>query len=134
MLAVPEAEHVNVRNPDPAAGRRNVARRGVEDALVRAGEGAFLNGHVVDDMNAVHVQVRVRKRVSAAIERQAGGLSRAAHPARRLEDDIICEHLRKPVEIVGVKSFRSSLECFAHGHRHWISLCCRRAAHLARRS
>jgi hypothetical protein len=50
MLAVPEAEHLDVTDPNGPAGRRDVARRALEDAVVRAGECALLDGDVVDDV------------------------------------------------------------------------------------
>ena len=42
MLAVPEAKHLDVSDPDGAAGRRDIARRAMEDAIVRAGENVLV--------------------------------------------------------------------------------------------
>jgi hypothetical protein len=79
MLAVLEAEHLDITDPDGAAGRRDVAHRAVEDAVVGAGECALLDGNVVDNVKAVHIDMRVRKGAEpTAIELNAGRLSLAA--------------------------------------------------------
>src|ERR1700740_2913215 len=117
MLAVPEAEHLDVTDPNGPAGWRDVAHRALEDAVVRAGECAFLDGDVVDDVKAVHIDMRVRKGAEpVAIELNAGCLSLATQPTGRLEDDLAREHLRKPIDVVGIEGFRPPLERLAHRH------------------
>src|SRR5262245_9178266 len=65
------------------------------------------------------VHVRVRKRGEpTAVELDAGRSSLAAHPARCLEDDIVRQHLRESVDVVGVEGLRPLLERLARGHRH----------------
>ena len=83
MLAIAEAEHLNVVQPHGAAGRWDVARRAVKDSVVIPRECALLNHEFVDDVNAVDFDVRVRKGFEpAAVERDAGRLSLTAYPAR----------------------------------------------------
>ena len=53
MLAVAVAEHVDIVHGDPAAGGRDVAGRAVQDAVVGSGEGSFLDGDIVGDVDAV---------------------------------------------------------------------------------
>src|SRR5260370_6587614 len=119
MLAVPEAEHLDVGDTDGAAGRRDLAHRAVEDAVVRAGECTLLNGDVVDHVKAAHIDMRVRKGVEPARKKlNAGGFSLTMHPTGRFESDIIGKHVRETVDVVGIKSFRSSLKRFACAHIH----------------
>ena len=82
------------------------------------GECALLNGELVDDANAADLDVRVRKGAEpAAIERHAGRLSFAAHPARRYKDDLVREHFGKRFDVMGVEGVCSPLESLARGHR-----------------
>ena len=59
MRAVAVAEHVAVVRRDRAASGRNVADRAVQDAVVRSGEGAFLDGDIAADVQAVDLDVCV---------------------------------------------------------------------------
>src|SRR5262250_1291012 len=119
MLAVAKAEDLDVTDPDRAAGGRDIARRAVEDAVVRTGECALLDGDVVDDVKAVYIDVRVRKSAEPARkELNAGRLSPAADPTWRREDDIVREHCSEPTDVVGIEGFRPPLERLAHRHRH----------------
>src|SRR6478736_8379316 len=61
VLAVAEAEHLNVVHLYGAAGWWDVAHGTMKDAVVLPRECALLNGEVVDDVNAVDLDVRVRK-------------------------------------------------------------------------
>jgi hypothetical protein len=40
------------------------------------------------------------------------------HPTGRFESDIIGKHIRETVDVVVIKSFRSSFKRFACGHSH----------------
>ena len=63
--------------------------------------------------------MRVRKGAEpATIELNAGRLSLATQPTWRLEDDVVCEHFTKPIDIVGIEGLRSPLKRLAHRHRH----------------
>jgi hypothetical protein len=95
------------------------AHRAFEYAVVRACECALLDSDIADDVKAVHVDLRVGEGSEpAAVEFDAGCLSLAAQSTWRLKDDVICEHFRKPVDIVGVEGYRASFECLACRHRH----------------
>jgi hypothetical protein len=119
MLAVPKTKHLDVRNSDRATGRWNIAHRAFEHAVVRACESALLDGDVVDDVKEVHVDVRVGEGAEpAAVEFDAGCLSLPAQSTWRLKNDVIREHFRKPVDIVGVEGFRAPLERLACRYRH----------------
>ena len=67
MLAVAEAEHLDVVQADCAAGWRDVARRGVKDAVVGPAECAFLDGDVVDEVNVVDLDVPVGERADSQL-------------------------------------------------------------------
>jgi hypothetical protein len=84
-----------------------------------AGKCAFLDGNVVDDVNAVHIDMRIRKGAQpAAIELNARRLSLPTHPAWRLKDGVVREYFRKPNNVVGIERFGPSLERLAHCHGH----------------
>src|SRR5262249_52281806 len=84
--------------------------------MVRACKRAFLDDKVTECFNAMDVDVGIRKGDEPAlVELRAGRLSLAAHPWR-LEHDVVSQHRRKPVDVVGVESVCPSLESFAHGH------------------
>jgi hypothetical protein len=105
MLAVPKTEHLDISDSDGATGRWGFAHRAFEYAVVRACECALLDSDIADDVKAVHVDLRVGEGSEpAAVEFDAGCLSLAAQSTWRLKDDVICEHFRKPVDIVGVKA------------------------------
>src|SRR5262249_2492772 len=87
------------------------------DAVVGPSECAFLNGDVVDDVDAVDLDMRVGEgRKPVAEELGAGRLSLAAHPSWRREDDIVCEHLGEPVDVMGIECIRPLLEDLARSH------------------
>src|SRR5262249_47919307 len=78
VLAVAEAEHLDVVHLDRTAGWRYVAHGAAEHPVVRSGECALLDGDVVDDVQAVDLHVRVWEGGEpAAVELDAGGLSLA---------------------------------------------------------
>src|SRR4029079_5882360 len=54
----------------------------------------------------------------AAVELDARRLALAAHPARCLEDHVVREHVREPVDVVSVEGVRPPLKSLAGGHRH----------------
>ncbi len=119
VLAVAEAERLDVVHRDRAPGGRDITRRTVQGAPVGSGEGAFLNGGIAGDVQGVHLDVRVGERAEPAGEElRTGRLSVPAHPAWRGEDHIVGEHAGEPVDVVGVKGFCPLRERFAYGHRH----------------
>src|SRR5262249_14710068 len=59
VLAIAEAEHLKVIDRDGAAGGRDVPGRAVEHAVVRPGEGAFLDGNIAGDVQGVNLDVCV---------------------------------------------------------------------------
>jgi hypothetical protein len=59
MLAVAEAEHLDVIDPNGATGRRDVAHRAFEHALMRARERALLNDNVIDEVNTMYIDARI---------------------------------------------------------------------------
>ena len=69
VLAVAEAQHLDVVEADGAAGWWDVAGRGVEDAVVGPGERAFLDGDVVDEVHVVDLDVRVGEGAEASRRR-----------------------------------------------------------------
>src|SRR5262245_47973037 len=114
MFAISEVEHLDIVDCDPAACRWDVSHQTAENAHMRPGERALLDGNVADEVSGMDVDMRIRKGGEpAAEERCAGLLSVAAYPAWRPEDDIVGEHLREPVNVVGVESRRSLVESFA---------------------
>ena len=81
MLPVAVAEYVDVVHRDPAAGGCDVAGRAVQDAVVRSGEGAFLDGDVAGDVQGVNLDVCVGEGAPPAGEElSARGLAVAADP------------------------------------------------------
>src|SRR5690242_10436798 len=99
VLAVAEAEHLDVIHRDRAAGGRDVPGRTVQDALVGSGEGSFLNGDISGDVQVVDLDVRVGEGFEPAGEElSAGRLSLTGHPAWSFVDDIIGEHTGEPVD------------------------------------
>jgi hypothetical protein len=91
----------------------------VKDAVVSPAESTLLDGHVVEDVKVVHIDMCVRKGAEPAAEEfSASLLALSAQPARRFEDDIIREQRRKPFKVVSVEGFCSSLERFARRHGH----------------
>jgi hypothetical protein len=73
-------------------GRWDLAGRCVQDAGAGPGEGGLLDGNVVDDVEAIDVDVCVRERCEpAGVELDAGRLSLTAHPALRPERDVAGE-------------------------------------------
>ena len=74
---------------------------------VGSAECALLDGNVVDDVQAMDLDVRVGEGAEPATEElDAGCFSLAAHPTRRLEDDVVCEHLREPIQVMGIERVR----------------------------
>ena len=61
MLAVAEAEDLDIVHFDRAARRRNVPHGTVQNAVLRPREGAFLNCDVVDDVNGFDFDTRIRE-------------------------------------------------------------------------
>ena len=59
MPAVAEAQHLEIVQPDRAAGRRDGTRRALQDTVVRPGERALLDGDVAQDVKIVDVDVGV---------------------------------------------------------------------------
>jgi hypothetical protein len=98
MLPIPEAQHLDISDPDGASGRRDVPRRSVKDAVVSAAECTLLDGHVVEDVKVVHIDMCVRKGAEPAAEEfSASFLALSAQPTRRCEDDIVREQRCKPL-------------------------------------
>src|SRR5262249_3285685 len=89
VLAVAGVEHLDVVHGNRGAGGRDVSGRTVEDAVVRSRERALLDSHVVNDVNAVDLDMRVGERAEpAAEERGAGRPPLAGDAARRAEHDV----------------------------------------------
>jgi len=83
----------------------------------------FLNCDVVDDVNGLDFDARIREsNEPTAEECGAGRFSLAVHTAWRLEDDVVGKNFRKPVKVVGVEGGCPFFESLAYGHRHWILL------------
>ena len=61
MLAVAEAEDLDIVHFDRAACRRNVPHGTVQNAVLRPRECAFLNCDVVDDVNGFDFDTRIRE-------------------------------------------------------------------------
>src|SRR5690349_21488888 len=94
MFAVSEAEYLDVVDAYGPACRCYVAGGGVEDAVVGAGEGSFFDGDVVDDVQAVDVDVGVGEGGEPAAEELDAGLFAAAPDlAGRLEGDVVGEYV-----------------------------------------
>jgi hypothetical protein len=107
MLAVAKAEHVDIIHFDGTARRWNVSHGTVENAVLSAHECAFLNDDVVDDVNALDFDTRIREGSEPTAEEcGAGGFSLAADSAWRLESDVVGEDFRKPVKVMGVEGGR----------------------------
>src|SRR5262245_9197162 len=64
--AAAEAQDLDVLQAHGAARGRHVARRGGEDAVVRAGERALLGGDVTGEVERVDVDARVGERAEPA--------------------------------------------------------------------
>jgi hypothetical protein len=60
VLAITEVEHLHVVDCDPAACRWDVCRRTAENARMRPGERALLDGDVVDEVSSMDVDMRIR--------------------------------------------------------------------------
>jgi hypothetical protein len=80
----------------------DVACRIVEDPVVGPSESALLDGNIINDMQAVDLDVRVGEATN-----QLPSIGRptflTAHPARRSEHDVVRQHLGEPVEIMGIE-------------------------------
>ena len=61
MLAVAEAQHLDVGDLYRPAGRQHIAGGAGQYAVVRAGERAFLDCDVVDEANGVDVDAEVSR-------------------------------------------------------------------------
>jgi hypothetical protein len=61
MLAVAEAEDLDIVHFDRAACRRNVPHGTVQNAVLRPRECTFLNCDVVDDVNGFDFDTRIRE-------------------------------------------------------------------------
>jgi hypothetical protein len=73
VLAVAEAEHLDVVQADNAAVWWDVAGAAVEDSVMRSGERSLLDGDVVDDVEVVDLDVPVGEcGEAAAVELGAG--------------------------------------------------------------
>src|SRR5262245_32708311 len=68
VLAIAEAEHLDVADRDGAAGPRHLAGRAAQNARVRPAERSLLDGNVAGDVQGVDVHVRVRKGAEPAAE------------------------------------------------------------------
>src|SRR6476659_7475421 len=111
MLALAEAQDLDVAQVDGPTGWRYLACGGVKNAVVGPAEGPFLYGDVIDEVNVVDLDVPVGEGGQpAGVELDAGGLSLAAHPARCLEDDVVRQHGGEAFDVVGVKRVGPSLE------------------------
>ena len=131
MLAVAKAKHVDIVHFDAAARWWNVPHGTAENAVLRPGECAFLNCEVIDDVNGLDVDMRIRERSEPAAEEcGAGGFSLAVHSAWRLEDDIVGKDFANPSMSWALKVAVPSFESLTRGHCHWILL---RIANCGRR-
>ena len=61
MLAVAKAEHLNVVHFDRTARWWDVPRGTAKNAVLRPGERALLNRDVVDEVNGLDVDARIRE-------------------------------------------------------------------------
>ena len=61
MLAIAKAKHLDVVHSDRAAGRWNVTHGTVENAVLRPHECAFFNCDVIDDVNRMDFDLRIRE-------------------------------------------------------------------------
>src|SRR6516164_2208847 len=119
VLAVAEAEHLDVGHRDRPSGGRDAAARAGQGASVGSREGALLDGDVAVHVQRVYLDVRVGERAEPAREELgAGRLAPAADPAGRLEDDVVGQHAGEPVDVMGVERLRSPYERLLRGHRH----------------
>src|SRR5215472_8075785 len=119
MLAVLEAEHLDVADANGAACWRHVTRRAMKNAKLSTGERALLHGNIVDNVQVVHVDMRIGEGAEPATEElNTGRLSLAAQATRRLEGDIVRERFRKSLDVVCVEGFRPPFEGLSHGPRH----------------
>jgi hypothetical protein len=72
--------------------------------VVRPGEGALLDGHIVAEVHGVDLDMRVGESAEPTSEEpSAGRFARTTHPARRAEHDVVRQDGREPVEIMGVE-------------------------------
>ena len=119
VLAVAEAEHLEIVHRDRAAGGRDITSRTVQGALVGSGEGAFLDGDISGDVDAVDLDMRIGEGLEPVGEElRAGRLSLAVDPAWCAENGVVGEHAGEPVDVVGVEGLRALVERLAYGHRH----------------
>jgi catechol 2,3-dioxygenase-like lactoylglutathione lyase family enzyme len=103
--AVTEALHLDVAGCDAAAGGRDVAGRGVQDAIVGAGEGALLDSDIAGDMQGVDLHVRVGEGAEPFREELGAGLPPlTAHPAWRMKYDVVREHVGELADVMGVEA------------------------------
>jgi hypothetical protein len=61
MFAISKAEHLDIVHFDGAACRRNVPHRTVKNPALRPPEYAFLDCDVVDDVNGLDFDTRIRE-------------------------------------------------------------------------
>jgi hypothetical protein len=116
VFAIAEAEYLYVVQYDRAASWRDILCTTSKNATVRTCECAFLYCDIIQYVEAMDLDVRVRKGDKPApIELHTGRLSLAANP-RRLEDDVVREHRRKSLDVVSVESVCSFLENFSRSH------------------
>ena len=119
MLTVAKAEHVDIVQLDGAARRWNVPHGTGENAVLRPHERAFLNYDVVDDVNGMDFDTRIREGSEPTAEEcGAGRFSLAVHTAWRLENDVVGKDFRKPVKVMGVEGGCPLFESLARGHCH----------------
>jgi hypothetical protein len=83
----------------------------------------FLNCDVVDDVNGLDFDARIREsNEPTAEECGAGRFSFAVHTAWCLENDVVRKDFRKPVQGMGLEGGCSLFESLARGHCHSILL------------
>jgi hypothetical protein len=85
MLAVAKAEHLNVVYIDRAARWWDVPRGTAENAVLRSGEFTLLDCDVVDDVNGLDVDARIREGGEPAAEDAA----QAAFPSPCIPPDAL---------------------------------------------
>ena len=73
MLAVSEAEYVDIVQGDPAAGGRDVTGRAVQHAVAGPGEGAFLDRDIAGEVERMNLDVRVGEGAEPAGEELSAG-------------------------------------------------------------